>query len=256
MQKIIMEENAMKKYKVIYFVLFTLIIVSCKDNSVEPIECEPLIPLRVGNYWLYQNYLLDPDSGSITHPEYSSKDGFIINDSLSQSMLGSNFISYHISICGEDLKPIDDTNYLLYGGSKLIYQNNNGFYYSGIVRKDTIVMQFNDLVFPYPATKGKSTNGHVFYYSTIGNGSNVPDEIITQYTCVSTDSLFTTPLGDFRCIVYKMAWQDFESLFRDDVYYFIKPGLGIVGIVQRVYFYKLNKYNYMREYILTDYKIN
>jgi hypothetical protein len=231
--------------------------ISCKDNSVEPpsAKYEPLIPLSVGNYWLYQNYLLDPDNGSITHPEYNSKDGFIINDSLSQSILGSNFVSYNISICGEDLKPVDDTNYLLYGGSKLVNQDNNGFYYSGIVRKDTIVMQFNDLIFPYPATNGKSTSGHVFYYSTLGNGSNIPDEVITQYTCVSTDSLFTTPLGDFRCIVYKTAYADFNPLFRGDVYYFIKPGLGIVGIVQMVYFYNLNKYNYMRGYILTDYKI-
>jgi hypothetical protein len=251
------KEKATKTIRIISFILVTFVVLGCKDNSTEPppVEYEPLIPLSVGNYWLYQNYLLDPNTGLRTHPEYNSKDGFIINDSLSQSMLGSNFISYNISICGEDLKPIDDTNYLLFGGSKLIYQNNNGFYYSGIVRKDKIVMLFNDLVFPYPATKGKSTNGHVFYYSTTGNGSNVPDEIITQYTCISTDSLFTTPLGDFRCIVYKMAWQDFEPLFRDDVYYFIKPGLGIVGIVQKVYFYKLNKYNYMREYILTDYKI-
>ena len=241
----------MKNIRIISLILVTFIITGCKDNPVEPVQYKPLIPLSVGNYWLYQNYLLDPDNGSITHPEYNSKDGFIINDSL----LGSNSISYHISICGEDLKPIDDSNYLLYGGSKLAYQNNNGFYYSGIIRKDTLVMMFNDLIFPYPAVKGKSASGHVFYYSTLGNGSNVPDEVITQYECVSTDSLFTTFLGEFRCMVYKMVWQDFEPLFRDEVYYFIKPGLGIVGMVQMVYFYNLKKYNYMREYILTNYKI-
>ncbi len=245
----------MKKVKIIPFIAILFFITGCKDNPVEPVKYEPYIPLDVDNYWLYQNYLLDPETGAITHPEYYNKNGFIINNSLLQSLQGSNFVTYQISTCGEDLKPVDDTNYLLYGGSKLVYQNDNGFYYSGIVRKDTITIQYNDLIFPLPAVKGTSGNGHVFYYAPLGNGSNVPDDAITQYICVATDSLFSTPIGDFRCIVYKMAWQDFAPLFRDDVYYFIKPGLGIVGIVQMVYFYNLNKYNYMIKYILTNYKI-
>ncbi len=76
-------------------------------------------------------------------------------------------------------------------------------------------MTFNDLIFSYPAEKGKIVSGHVFYYSTLGNYSNIPDEFITQYKCVTTDSLFTTPLGEFNCIVYKMAYADFDPLYRD-----------------------------------------
>jgi hypothetical protein len=246
----------MKDITIISIVLMSITLMSCKDYSVlpEPVEHDPLIPLSVGNYWLYQGYYLKPDDGSVNFPEHD-KFGFIVHNPSSQLKNRVGSTNYQMSICGEDLLPVDDSNYLLYGGSKLIYQNENGFYYSGIIRKDTLVMSFNDLIFLYPAKKGESVSGHVFFYSPLGNGSNVPDEVITKYDCVSTDSLFTTPLGEFRCIVYKMAYADFEPLFRDEVYYFIKPGLGIVGTVEKVYLYSLNKYRYFKKYVLTDYKI-
>ncbi|MEW6509286.1 MAG: hypothetical protein AB1432_16260 [Bacteroidota bacterium] len=246
----------MKFFMITHFILLTFIMISCKDNSVDPlpVKYDPLIPLSVGNYWLYQGYYLY-DDGSVNFPQ-DYKYGFIVSEPPLQLNDRKDTQYYQVSYCGEDLKPIDDSNWLLYGGSKLVHQDNNGFYYAGIVRKDTVTMTFSDLIFPYPTKEGKSTSGHVFYYSTLGNYSNVPDDVITQYTCVSTDSLFSTPFGDFRCIVYKMAYQDFEPLFRDDVYYFIKPGLGIVGIVQMVYHYSSNKYSYLNKHVLTQYKIN
>lgn len=247
----------MKRITIIFYVLITLIRFGCKDNSVEllpPVEYKPLIPLSVGNYWLYQGYTLNSDSssGGTADPW---KFGFIIQ-SPTAKLFKENNIIYQMSRCGEDLKPFDDTGFTLYGGNKLVYQNGKGLYYSGVVRKDTVIITFNDLIFPYPTEKNKSVAGHVFYYNNSGNTSNVSDETITQYTCISLDSLFSTPLGDFRCIVYKMAWQDFPPLFRDEVYYFVKPGLGIVGMVQMVYHYNSNKYTYFMKHVLTDYRIN
>jgi hypothetical protein len=241
----------MKKDVIIYFVVLVLLLMGCKDNSdnpviSKPVEYDTLVPLNVGNYWLYQGYYLN-DDGSVDFPQ-NDKFGFIVQK------YGANSTNYQMYRCGEDFVPIDDTPYNLYGGSKLVYENKNGFYYSGIIRKDTLVITFNDLIFSYPAEKGKSVSGHVFYYSTAGNYSNVPDDIITDYTCISTDSLFTTPLGDFRCIVYKMAYADLEPLYRAEVYYFIKPGLGIVGMVQMAYHYSSNKYSYLTKHVLIDYK--
>ena len=123
------------------------------------------------------------------------------------------------------------------------------------MRQDTITMIFDDLIFPYPTEISKSVSGHVFYYGNAGNTSNVPDNATTQYTCISMDSLFTTPIGDFRCLVYRMTWQDFEPLFRNEVYYFIKPGLGIVGMVQKVFHYSSNQFRYISKILLTDYEI-
>lgn len=244
----------MKIIRILSFVLITIIIACCKNNPVEP-DHDMLIPLKAGNYWLYQGYYLNPDNGSIVDSIWGGKYGFIIHYPTAQIENIASPFNYQISICHEDLKPIDDTNILLYGGSKLIYQNNSGFYYSGIVRKDTLTMYFNDLIFPYPVEKGTSVRGHVFFYSALGNGSNVPDEVITEYTCVSTDSLYTTPLGEFRCIVYQMIYIDYYPLSRAEVYYFIKPGLGIVGMVNMTYHYSTNKYRYFSKYVVTDYKI-
>ena len=243
----------MRKITITLFALLIATITGCHKNPVEPVEYKPIIPLSVGNYWLYLEYDLNSDGSGGTPSQW--KFGFIIQNPLVQTPAVLNSTNYQMYRCGEDLKPIDDTNYLLYGGSKLVYQNENGFYYSGIIRKDTVTMAFSDLIFPYPTERGRSVSGHVFYYNNSGNSSNVPDEATTQYTCVSTDSLFTTPLGDFRCIVYKMVWQDLEPLFRDEVYYFIKPGLGIVGMVTMVLHYSTNQYAYISKILLTDYKI-
>lgn len=56
-------------------------------------------------------------------------------------------------------------------------------------------------------------------------------------------------------MVYKMAYADFEPLFRNEVYYFIKPGVGIVGTIEKTYHYSQKKYSYFKKYVLTDYKI-
>lgn len=244
----------MKRIAIISIALIFFML-GCKDNSVEPppTEYEPLIPLSVGNYWLYRRYELNSDGTGGTPSQW--KFGFIIQNPTIQLPGEINSSTYQMSRCSEDLVPFDDTGFTLYAGNKLVYQNASGFYYSGIVRKDTLVMTFNNLIFPYPTEKGRLVNGHVFYYNNSGNTSNVPDEASTQYICVSTDSLFTTPLGDFRCIVYKMAWQDYSPLFRDEVYYFIKPGLGIVGMVNIVFHHNNNKYSYIRKILLTDYQI-
>lgn len=246
----------MKNINLIFFVLVIFIITECKDNSVTPpppTEYEPLIPLSVGNYWLYRSYELNSDgSGGLPN---KWKFGFIILPLPIQPATILDTVNYNMSMCAEDLSPLDDSKYLQYGGSKSVYQNKNGFYYSGIIRNDTLVRIYNDLIFPYPVKKGVSVKGHVFYYNNAGNTSNVPDEVITDYVCVSTDSLFTTPLGDFRCIVYKMAWADFEPLYRAEVYYFIKPGIGIVGMINMAFHYGSNEYTYIRKILLTDYKI-
>ncbi|MCX6170506.1 MAG: hypothetical protein NTX65_14265 [Ignavibacteriales bacterium] len=245
----------MRRITIISIVLISLML-GCNDNFVlpEPVEHEPLMPLGVGNYWIYKEYNLDRGTGAEKDSSLW-RFGFIVLNPSEQLTNNKNKTNYQMSLCSNDLQPLDDSYSVLYGGSKLVHQNNEGFYYSGIISKDSLVMTFNDLLFPCPAKKGESVSGHVFYYSTLGNYSNVPYDIITQYTCVSTDSLFTTPLGDFRCIVYKMAWQDFEPLFRDEVYYFIKPGIGIVGMIQMVYHFSLKKYSYLEKYVLTNYKI-
>ena len=238
--------------KLIVILLLIVFIQGCDSTEPPIVENEPLIPLDVGNYWLYREYELNSDgTGGIPALK---KFGFIIDDTLSQTINDIRVTNYKLFNCGEELEPYYDKPGS-FEGSKLLYQSIEGIYYSGIEKYDTLKMAYNDLIFPYPVIKDQSVSGHVFYYSTLGNYSNVPDDAITNYTCVSTDSLITTPLGAFRCIVYKMAYADFEPLFSNEVYYFIKPGLGIVGLVEMVYHYRLSKYSFLRKTLLTDYEI-
>lgn len=228
---------------------------SCKkENPVvpEPVKLEPLIPLSLGNYWLYRSYELNSD-GTGGRPSLW-KLGFIIDDTVTQVINGESILNYKLFICDTTLKPSYDKpgNFQ---GSKLIYQNGNGFYYAGTEKYDTVKISFNDLIFPYSAKKDETFTGHYFYYSNAGNAFSIPDDATTQYTCVSTDSLLTTPLDNFRCAVYKMVILDFEPLSRAEVYYFIKPGLGIVGMIDMVYHYNSKEYSFVRKTLLTNYKI-
>ena len=250
----------MKKLKILVLVCCLLIAKGCKDNTTEPpplppeTKYEPLIPISEGNYWLYMGYTLMSESYEGGRPD-NWKFGFIIRKLPPQPATKLDSSNYVMNICGDKLTLVDDSKFNPVGGNHLVYNGNKGFYYTGKIKSDTLAISFKDLIFPYPAAKGTSVIGRVFYYSNIGNYNNVPDNAYTTYTCISTDSLFSTPAGEFRCIVYKAAFLDIPPLFRDDVYYFIKPGLGIVGMVTRVYRYSTKEYNYFNKILLTDYKI-
>lgn len=217
-------------------------------KPVDPVDYDTLIPLKAENFWIYKKYSLNSD-GTV-YSSYKFNSGFIVKN------FKSNRDVYNFYRCDTTLRPIIDTAYLEYGGSKLVFQNSEGFHYSGIKRGDSIINTFDDLIFPYPATKGNIVSGRLFFYSSLGNSLNVPDERTTDYTCLSTDTLFVTPLGEFNCIAVKMVYYDFEPIFRDEVIYFIKPGLGIVGMVQMVYHYSKDQYSYAGKEILVNYQLN
>jgi hypothetical protein len=249
----------MKKLKIIVLICFVLIGKGCKDNTTEPptppeTKYEPLIPISEGNYWLYRGYTLMSESYEGGSPDLD-RWGFIIRKLPPQPATKLDSSNYVMNICGDKLTLVDDSKFNPVGGNHLVYRDNKGFYYTGKIKSDSLAISFKDLIFPYPVTKGTSVRGHVFYYSNVGNYANVPDDAHSTYTCLSTDSLFSTPAGDFRCIVYKATIEDMPPLYRKDVYYFIKPGLGIVGMVTKTYRYSTKEYIYFMKVLLTDYKI-
>jgi len=250
-----MQVNGMKTKVILTLISIIVFLMSCKEHVVtpEPVSQEPLIPLKLGNYWLYQRIYLNPD-GTEKHTTLQWKFGFIIDDTVTRVINGESILNYKLFICDTTLKPWYNKpgNF---EGSKLIYQNSKGLFYTGTEKYDTIRASFNDLLFPYTAIKGDSFTAHLFYYNISGNLFSLPDETIVPYLCVSTDSLFETPIGNFRCVVYKSPYWDVEPLFRDDVYYFIKPGLGLVGMVTKVYRYPTQDYVYFDKSVLIDYKI-
>jgi len=227
---------------------FSLFLISCHNSTEPPIDenNEPLIPLAVGNYWVYQQYTLNND-GSILYAE-KLLSGFKISDTLSVTLNGEKQITFQCSRC-------DSSANWTSSEARLIYIGKDGIYYSGITDNDTLKLSFNDLMFKYPATKGEETLAHTFYYEIFGNPENIPDSIVTTYTCVSTDSLFSTPVGNFRCTVYKIKLMLDAVFYLGDVYYFFRPGVGLVGTIYMVYSYYTNENYYAIKNVLVNYKL-
>jgi len=60
----------MKRVAIISVILIPLLMMSCKkENPVipEPVKFEPVIPLSLGNYWLYRGFDLNAD-GTVRSP--------------------------------------------------------------------------------------------------------------------------------------------------------------------------------------------
>ncbi len=227
-------------------IFFSLFLVSCNLGTGPADEnAGPIIPLAVGNYWVYQEYSLNND-GSISFV-HDLLAGFKITDTLSINLNGVKQRTFKYSRYG----PPD----YISSEARLIYSGKGGLYYAGITIKDSVKMLFNDLMFKYPANKGDETLAHTFYHNIYGNSGHVPDSIVTTYTCVSTDSLFSTPVGDFRCIVYKLKLMLDDIFYLGDIYYFFKPTLGLVGMIDMPYSYITNEHFYSLKTVLIDYKV-
>ena len=96
--------------------LLIIFIQSCDTTEPPIVKNEPLIPLSEGNYWLYREYDLNPDGTGGTPRLW--KFGFIIEKTTGKVPSDININNYELSRCAEDLSPIDDTGYSLYGENR------------------------------------------------------------------------------------------------------------------------------------------
>ena len=230
-----------------------LLLMGCKSatDPPPPEELKELIPLAIGNYWIYEIYMLDSETGEPTgDPKNYSLTGFLVTDTVKLTIDNVIKKSYSISLCRENLETND------FFESKLVENDKYGFNYLGVIKKDSIIIKHNDLIFSSSAKKGETITGHIFYYTTIGNYLNIPFTETTTYSCLSIDSLVVTPAGNFRCAVYKMVYYDIPGLFRNESIFFIKPEIGIVAIYDMTYHYSLKKTRYFMKYVLKKYKLN
>ena len=222
---------------------------SCHSGVEPPVDDNtgPLIPLAVGNYWVYQEYDLNSDGSIRSANQYIR--GYKITDTLSVNLDGTKQKTFRCNRCDSS------TSWTSFDG-RLLYNGNDGTYYAGVTDRDSVSTLFNDLMFKYPTNKGHETAARTFYYNIFCNFDNVPDSVITTYTCVSTDSLFSTPFGDFKCVVYKLKLMLDDYFYLGDVYYFFKPGLGMVGTIFMTYSYYSNEHYYFLKDVLIDYNLN
>ncbi len=250
-------KNILTIFMVISFAYF---LISCNaeedkivDPKIEETKVDTIIPLNVGNCWIYNTYNYNINDSSYGNPSYL-KGGFIIDGKMEFSSHGKQITAFKLFPCMEDLDPAYDKPGT-FKGSKLIYQGKDGVYFYGKEKFDSLLTSDNELIFTIKFGIGKEYRAHKFYYAAAGDMHLGFDELMTTYEFIAVDSLISTPAGDFKCFVFRMVFLDLKPLFRDDIYYFINPQIGLVAMISMVYHYNLGTYRPMDKSLLTDYKI-
>lgn len=131
-----------------FIVIFALLcLTNCKDNSTNPAENSiGIIPLKAGNYWIYESK--DLDSSGIVHKISYDTVKIISRVNLSGSI-------YYFS-----------------GDNRFLFNSSDGLYL-----KDTSDLSFQYLIYKYPAKVGDK------FQSVNMSDSVTVESLNTEYTC-------------------------------------------------------------------------
>lgn len=198
-----------------YFCSLMLIafFIGCENNPAEPNDSKDVImPLDVGNQWTYLSVL-----------NYGTPDTLIME------------IRRQIRV-SHDGERLPASTWIFYPKGKrrpdfewLAWNGPNGFYsLGGIAETDTFLVKTLQLKFP--AQVGDSWPVLILGYSLSDDQFYVADTL--TYSLVAKDEEFETPVGKFKCHVYKYSEKPAEDVLEFwDYYNYYSPGIGLVGLV-------------------------
>lgn len=205
-----------------WFFVPLLVLAGCglfEADSEEPLEellppKNELIPLAVGNYWVYEQWYLDPTWLDTVRNEVLNVQNIIVENTKVHAY-GAYRFRY-------DTRPRDDA--LI----SLAANGPEGYYSLGSrTPTDSLYKLSQGLYYKYPASIGDTweyTNSH--YNAETGKFSLGSTRTIEF---IDTAKIVETPAGTFEnCYVYShWDWSD-TSMFIHYIY--VKPMVGIVGI--------------------------
>lgn len=205
-----------------------------KLKELLPPEKE-LVPLEVGNYWVYEQWLLDPTWKDTVREEVLS-----VRDIVAENTKIRAYGSYRFHYKDE---PREDARISLKANGA------EGHYYLG-GRTESDSLYVKDLRYKYPAEPGDTWEAtQTLYTPSTGQYSMGTTRTIEL---VDTTKTVETPAGIFEnCYVFKHP--DFNDLIVEDVYIFIKPGIGIVGGESRG---SLDTTTVIGQWMLLEYKLD
>jgi len=210
-------------------VFFPSLFVACdKENSGdEDLKVSALVPIKLGNSWTYKE--------THYHSYFDVQETTI--DTFSQTVTGPysiNGVNYYSM---EDSKEIQFPNY-----TRLLFGNDaygNMMTYGGFSNIDTLI--FNSVYLKKNATSGE-------VWTTSGLGMNYEDYSFIEnpctFKCISTDTLITTPKGNFHCMAFEDISEE-EYLSR----FFITVNIGVIKVES----FESDRLMNVRE--LIDYKV-
>ncbi|MEX0721846.1 MAG: hypothetical protein WD059_14320 [Balneolaceae bacterium] len=212
----------MKFYRLFIFLITCLILTSCgllggedeeKLKELLPPENE-LIPLEVGNYWVHDQWYLDTSLKDTVRKEVLSVQN-IIADKTRIRAFGTYRFYY------KD-RPREDALVSLEANGPA------GLYFLGFkIPTDSLYNLNQGLYYKYPATVGDSWKKTTVLYDSRNEEMTLGSTRIIEL--IDTTRTIETPAGVFEnCYVYKH--NDFRGTSPETHYFYIKPGIGIVGV--------------------------
>ncbi len=177
---------------VFLFLISSLLYIGCSDTT-EPSETTELIPLKVGNQWILENFH-SPGSGLPDETTYDTLQ--IVGTTQSGDITYYNFTN----------NSSKDTSY--------IYQKGNDYY--------SLDGSRIDYGYTYPAEVGKVNYRDTLYWPG--------DTVIVTYFLAEKDHPVSVPAGTFTCYKYQVDYRytNDGSLYRQNFSY-IAPGIGPIS---------------------------
>lgn len=195
---------------------------------------QELIPLEVGNYWVYEQWYLDPSNKDTVREEIIGTRRIIAEDIMVDAFESVRF--------RYDSQPADDALIALKANGQ------DGHYFLG-GWTDIDSLYINNRRYAYPAEAGDTLSSRQILFDTETKEYKIGSTRTIEL--METNRTITTPAGVFEnCYVYRH--QDYNRLFPYYQYIYVKPGTGIVGGKTVG---TNDSTNYAGEYFLMDYRV-
>lgn len=244
-------EIMLMRSSIVIIASMLLFFYSCGNNPTMPVNnYEPasagILPLKVGNFWTYKTYVLNKD-GSIKR-EYPPQAATGVFDYSSnwknQNVSGFIWGSYFTDSTITRLPPSDVLDI-----SWLYINKNDGLHIIGS-SIDSIFAVVDFLQYKYPIKADESWLRPHFGFDIDMQSYTVADT--QSVTCIDTAAIFDTPVGQFKCHVYRYIvpqGDDVSEWLEYNEYY--KPGFGKVGSYVNSFFPSSNIRSYKYKMVLT-----
>ncbi len=218
-----MKKRAYKKRVIVVSLLIFISVWNCGCDSDKTVDPPPppddLVALSIGNFWEFKILERFHTSDQWQTAIYDSV-AFRIVDIIPTIVDGDTIMAaveewYH----PRTNRPLK--------ASWLKQNFEDGLYFLGGVSDEDTLMN-KTLFLKYPASKGDTWGVPWISYDLWDNKFLYPDTL--TFTCISSDTLLKTPVGNFDCVVYYFEKSQGEDILFDDLIYdYYSPGVGLVG---------------------------
>lgn len=215
--------KSLTRILVLYFIIF---IIGCnKDNNPvgsDLIEISVIMPLKVGNKWIYSN------------STFSKNDSLISVDTIQLCITGKSTILFN----GDSLDVyywnwIDKVTNVPNDYKWLVCNESDGLFFYGLKYLDSSFVLGRNLMYKYPVTTGESWDAEIYSPQLDGDGNflGIATPFKILMICYSTDEGYKTVFGEMDCIVNH--YQLFPRIGNFDYYFYFKENVGYVGYIEK-----------------------